>query len=177
MLFGHGSDLHKYDREIIADFSSNVWYKGLPQGLHEHLSLKISNITHYPEPDAGALAKRVANIHSISSNNVLITNGASEAFYLLAQLLSKHKSYIYSPSFSEYEDACRIFGHKIQTVNNDDLRKGLSFSSNSIYWLANPNNPDGRLTSKEHIIKLCENNPDTAFIIDEAYGELCSNFE
>jgi threonine-phosphate decarboxylase len=177
MLKGHGSDIHSYNSPIIADFSSNVWYEGMPKGLSNHLSEKIQNIIHYPSPDADKLSKKIAHLHGIDNNNVLVTNGATEAFYLLAQLYFGVKSYIVYPSFAEYEDACKIFNHSLNFIPNTEFESTIKFNKDSIVWLGNPNNPDGKILSVSSIEDFCKNNPEIHFIIDEAYVELSDKCE
>ena len=177
MLFGHGSDIHQYKDTIIADFSSNVWYKGLHKELTNYLESKLQNIVHYPEPDAGELSKKIAKLHGVSNKNVLVTNGATEAFYLLAQLYSRFYSNILYPAFAEYEDACKSFNHTLHYVNNTEFDLNTYIKTPSLFWLGNPNNPDGKITSRKDIENLCANNPNVIFIIDEAYAELCDKFE
>lgn len=177
MIHGHGSDRHLYNREIKADFSSNVWYQGLPKGLADHLHSKMHNLCHYPEPDAAQISKRLADLNQLKADQVLTCNGASEAFYLLAQYFEKRHSYIVCPSFSEYQDAAQIFKHKISNISFSDLSLDDVFSEDSLCWLANPNNPDGQKIDLSTIKHLCEQNPQTVFIADEAYGELCYGFE
>ena len=53
----------------------------------------------------------------------------------------------------------------------------MPFESLSLLWLGNPNNPDGKIILRKDIENICENNPTTIIIIDEAYAELCSGFE
>jgi len=177
MISGHGSDRHKYLQEIIADFSSNVWYKGAPVQLISHLQKKVKNIIHYPEPNAEKLSLKIANRFKLNYKNVLVTNGATEAFYLIAQFFQQYHSLIVYPSFSEYEDSCKIFNHKIQFITIDNLIENTDFQYGSLIWLGNPNNPDGEIISKETIELLCKKNPKSTIIIDEAYGELCNGFE
>ena len=177
MLFGHGSDIHQYKDTIIADFSSNVWYEGMHKELTNYLESKLQNIVHYPEPDAGELSKKIAKLHGISNQNVLVTNGATEAFYLLAQLYSGFYSNILYPAFAEYEDACKSFNHTLHYFNNTEFDPNIYIKTASLFWLGNPNNPDGKVTSKKDIKNLCKNNPNVIFIIDEAYAELCDKFE
>ena len=40
----------------------------------------------------------------------------------------------------------------------------------SLFWLCNPNNPDGRVIPKEQLLAQIANNPDTIFVIDQSYG-------
>lgn len=177
MIHGHGSDLYKYKTQIIADFSSNVWYKGLPTGLLEHLKNNLHKIFHYPEPDASELASNIALIHHVKTENVLITNGATEAFYLIAQLFQKSKSLISIPSFAEYEDACNTYSHNITFIENNHLETTITIGNNTLLWLGNPNNPDGKVFSKIEIQELSTRNKNSFIIVDEAYGDLCYNFE
>jgi threonine-phosphate decarboxylase len=177
MLFGHGNDIYKYKETVIADFSSNVWYKGMQESLIRHLQDKVSNIVHYPEPDAGKLSKKIADLHGLGHQNILVTNGATEAFYLLAQLNAGLNSYIVYPGFAEYEDACKIYNHKLHYLCNVEFHAEISLKQHAMVWIGNPNNPDGKVISKENILTLCKNNPDTIFIVDEAYAELCWKFD
>ncbi len=177
MLFGHGSDIYKYQEPVIADFSSNVWYEGMQESLIRHLQDKVINIVHYPAPDAGKLSKKIADLHGLNHQNILVTNGATEAFYLLAQLHAGLNSYIVYPAFAEYEDACKIYNHKLHYVCNAEFHAKIPLRQHLLVWIGNPNNPDGKVTSKESILDLCKNNPDTIFIVDEAYAELCWKFD
>ena len=177
MLFGHGSDIYKYQEPVVADFSSNVWYKGMRESLIRHLQDKVSNIVHYPAPDAGKLSEKIADMHGLNHQNILVTNGATEAFYLLAQLHAGLSSYIVYPAFAEYEDACKIYNYELQYVCNAEFHTEIPLKQHLLVWIGNPNNPDGKVTSKENILDLCKNNPDTIFIVDEAYAELCGEFD
>jgi len=175
MIYGHGNELSLYDSEIIADFSSNVSFEPVSPELMKYLSDKLLCITHYPEPDARSLVWKLAQHHGVTEENVLVTNGSCEAFYLLARLFQGKHSCISIPSFSEYEDACKVNNHKISFIDNKNLK--TDFSRHDIVWLGNPNNPDGKTIPKETIKQYCQSNPHVYFIIDEAYAELCAGFE
>ena len=47
-----------------------------------------------------------------------MTNGATEAIYLIAQTFRNQISAILMPTFSEYADACRLHGHKVVPIYN-----------------------------------------------------------
>ncbi|NPA35224.1 MAG: pyridoxal phosphate-dependent class II aminotransferase [Chlorobi bacterium] len=174
MIHGHGNDLYKHPG-ISVDFSSNVWYKGMPDGLTDFLKKEIDSISHYPEPDAGELASEIAALHNIPAGNVLVTNGATEAFYLIAKLYENRNSTIFYPSFSEYEDACRIYGHKLTFTDIKKIESFVPGKNIRTAWYGNPNNPDGTIIPVKTTERLCKNNPETQFIVDEAYCELCHN--
>jgi len=172
MIEGHGNNIYQYKTKIVADFSSNIVYQGISKDLAEFISQKINTINNYPEPDAGSLQEMIAIHHNILPNNILATNGSTEAFYLLGLLFYGKRSAIIIPSFAEYEDACKVHNHHIEYISNNELISVQNFKTDTV-WLGNPNNPDGKVIPPETIKKWCINNPDVTFILDEAYSELC----
>jgi threonine-phosphate decarboxylase len=176
MIYGHGNELSRSKRKIIADFSSNVVYGPLSARLEKHLAQVISCISNYPEPDALSLQKKLAIHHQIGSRSLLVTNGSTEAFYMIAQLYRNKRSLILIPSFSEYEDACKQNRHRISYKDSNDMLIDIPRNIDLV-WLGNPNNPDGHIRTKGSIERACKDNPKICFIVDEAYADLCLGFE
>lgn len=186
MLHGHGDYGHQIGDRLIADFSTNVWYGGEPPGLKEYLFGQWQHIQHYPEVSGESLARKAAKHHKISPEQILITNGAVEGIYLLAQAFSGSRSAIVIPSFSEYEDACTLHAHQLEFLPWRDLEKlagnGAGPALPDLLWLGNPNNPSGAvITDMEPLLK---HHPNTLFIVDEAFieftrtiGSLCPLLE
>jgi threonine-phosphate decarboxylase len=174
MLNGHGNDQYAYNRTITADFSTNISNGFVAGQLCEFLKTKLDTLHNYPDPEANIFLDAIAQHHQIEKNKLLACNGSTEAFYLIAQTFGEMKSFIRIPSFSEYEDACKQFGHQIE--QDTDLTDD-SLQNNKLVWLGNPNNPDGKLTSANEIDTFCRLFPKTLFIVDEAYADLCQNFE
>ena len=168
MLHGHGDDGYQYKKEIIADFSTNVWHGGEPKGLKEFVFEKWNQINCYPEVVSESLCKKIADHHRILPEQVLVTNGTTESIYLIAQLLSGKKTTILSPSFSEYEDACSIFGHHLHFLPWTDALDIMRLNS-EVVFICNPNNPTGKVfPDLEDRIKK---NSHCLFVIDEAFIE------
>ena len=101
MIEGHGDDAYKYKRPIEVNFSSNVYGRVDLSGLQAHLCHHISGISSYPEPEPYTLEGRLAEKHHLPSASVCVTNGATEAIYLIAQTFrlrkkcrSRRKSYL-----------------------------------------------------------------------------------
>jgi threonine-phosphate decarboxylase len=129
MLFGHGDNGYLHNQELLADFSSNVWYGGEPAGLKEHLFQRWKLINRYPEVVAESLTERVSRHHGLSPENILINSGTTESIYLIAQAFKSKKTSIALPSFSEYEDACRMHEHSLQFLQWTEVEewaKGLA---------------------------------------------------
>jgi threonine-phosphate decarboxylase len=167
MIEGHGDDLYRYPG-IRANFSSNVNPAGPPEELMTHLQQRLSRVACYPEPLAVDLARRIEQVTGSDPGTVLMTAGAVEAFYLLARYMEGRRSLIYTPSFSEYADACRLAGHEVVFRDHwtfeDDHLAGMD-----MVWICNPNNPDGRLYGPETLCHRLEEYPQTLFVVDEAY--------
>ncbi|MDA3878973.1 MAG: aminotransferase class I/II-fold pyridoxal phosphate-dependent enzyme, partial [Prolixibacteraceae bacterium] len=174
MINGHGNDQYAYRQKIVADFSTNITNGAVAKQLSEFLKTKLNTLHNYPDPGANIFLEAIAQHHNVDKQNTLALNGSTEAFYLIAQTLSNHRSFIRIPSFSEYEDACKQFVHNIE---KGSVLTENSLQKNSLIWIGNPNNPDGETTSANEIDKLCQQYHNTLFIIDEAYADLCEGFE
>lgn len=173
MLNGHGDDFHLIEGKIKHNFSSNVYYKGCPKVLLDEISKHVSQIQSYPSPAASELNELAAKKFQLKNEQFLFTNGATEAFYLIAQLFSTKKAAIVAPTFSEYEDACKIFNlnyHLISRIEIKDTNADLVF-------ICNPNNPNGTIFSQTELELLFQQKQTTTFVIDEAYIEFTNRAE
>jgi threonine-phosphate decarboxylase len=166
MLHGHGDDGYRFKREIIADFSTNVWYGGEPTGLKEHLFDRWEIINKYPEVIGESLSEKISAHNHLQPENILVNNGSTESIYLIAQLFQKSKSIIVTPSFSEYEDACTLYQHNISFLDWNELHADLKIDAD-LFFICNPNNPTGAVF--HDFEKLVLNNPTVTFILDEAF--------
>lgn len=171
MINGHGDDIHKYEDKILINFSSNIYVKQDMTALHDFLCSRLRKVHSYPEPDACSLNTLLAEKYQIASENIQVTNGATEAIYLLAQAYQNSHSTIVIPTFSEYEDACRVNKHQLRYYRglkdiDDDI---------NLVWLCNPNNPDGRIYDIDYLKQMIENHPDILFVIDQSYASF-SNY-
>ena len=181
MLTGHGDDIYKY-KDIWINFSSNVYNHFCHDGLYAHLASRMDCIRNYPPPTPSELEKEIASLHGISPDEVIVTNGATEAIYLIAQAFSEYTSQILQPTFTEYEDACRLFKHEIvappipprgehlDSINCILKTPHSGGRGGALFWLCNPNNPTGQVIPKHILESAIASHPDTIFIIDESYA-------
>jgi threonine-phosphate decarboxylase len=168
MLYGHGDDGYQYKADIVADFSTNVWYGGEPRGLKEHIFRNWNTINKYPEVLAESLSKKIGEHHYLPADNILVNSGSTESIYLIAQAFRNQTTTIVTPAFAEYEDATKMYGHEISFISWDDLQPSTTIKTGLVF-LCNPNNPTGEVFAC--IEDLVANNPKTVFIIDEAFIE------
>lgn len=168
MLHGHGDDAYRYSKEIVADFSTNVWYGGAPAGLKEFLFSRWHTVERYPEVAAESLGRQIAWHHHLHPEQVLISSGTTESIYLLAQAFREKRSGIAIPAFAEYEDACCLHQHQLSFVDWSALATVTAINTD-LFFICHPNNPDGSVLP--HLEALIASNPKTTFIIDEAFIE------
>lgn len=171
MLNGHGDDRHNYSKEVIADFSSNILPGKQDSCLQNILKKEVHHLNHYPHPTAAPLTEALISRHNAQPNTILPTNGATEAFYLLAQLFSNQETAILTPTFAEYEDACKIFDHQLTFIEYSQLQEQVKPTHHTV-WICNPNNPTGETRSPGQLTSMASKYPDTFFIIDEAYEDM-----
>ncbi len=172
--YGHGDDVYKYEGiDFKANFSSNVWYKGAPKKLLVHLQEELKSIENYPAPSAENLTQLIEDHHSLSRNTSIVTNGATEAFYLITNVFHSSTVTICCPSFSEYEQASIANKLEIKFINRNAILEH-EFDT-QLAFICNPNNPDGIENTVEELNLLTSKFPETIFIIDEAYTEFTSS--
>lgn len=171
MINGHGDEQFVENKGAMLNFSSTVWYGGDNQLLTEHLmQLLPKSIERFPEPDGATLRKMIARRHGLSEQNIVITNGPTSAFYLIAQSFAGKKVLIPVPSFSEYEDAVRLYNFDVHLVSNLTPMEEWPLNEVDFCFLCTPNNPDGRTMSHSELLRLVGKYPNVNFIVDQSYA-------
>lgn len=165
MIEGHGDDLYKYGKKIVSNFSSNVYNRIDHSGLYQRLNERLSTICSYPEPMPYSLESEIARRYSLTPRQVCVTNGATEAIYLIAQAFQGRISAVWGPTFSEYADACRVHRHKVKPFYSLDALP----EDAELVWICNPNNPTGEVRNKEDLKALVDSHPDKLFVFDQSY--------
>lgn len=168
MIYGHGDDIFRYGDKIKMNFSSNVYSRADHSELKKHLMAHFDVVSHYPEPDAHTLECMLAERLEVPDNTIMVTNGANEAIYLIAQLYKGWASVIPQPTFTEYEDACKKYEHLISYDSADELE---ILPDDRIYWLCNPNNPTGNVLLKSLVNHIVRKNPRYLYVVDQSYAD------
>ncbi|MBR2202828.1 MAG: pyridoxal phosphate-dependent class II aminotransferase [Prevotella sp.] len=189
MIEGHGDDAYKY-KDIRSDFSSNICAHGSHHGLLNHLAAHPELIDHYPEPEAWSLEKMLAAKHDIDPRQVIVTSGATEAIYLIAQTF-RLNAIIPEPTFSEYAEACMMYNLPCTMYNFRDGKQTNAHPSSLIpatvscgsllskasqvpsapqglLWLCNPNNPTGEVYDRRNIERMIAEHE--IVVIDQSYA-------
>lgn len=167
MIHGHGDDLYRAQQPVTANFSTNVWYGADITRLQKVLEEKLQVVLHYPEPDAASFRKVAAAYHDVQPENVLAGNGATELFYIIAHAFAGGYTLLPVPSFTEYEDACVLYDHRIGFLPGVDINRLPSQAG--LMFICNPNNPDGKIWQLKEIQAILEHSPRMTLVVDESF--------
>ncbi|MFQ5456816.1 MAG: threonine-phosphate decarboxylase CobD [Nitrospirota bacterium] len=183
----HGGDIYQATRvfgilkDEIIDFSANINPLGPSKVAIREIKKHLYGIKDYPEPDSYNLREALGNYHNISPENIIAGNGSIEFIYLIPHALNYPKVFILSPTFSEYERACRISQKEVYHIVRkkedgfniviDNITERLKDESNSLLFICNPNNPTGRAILKRDMLNLIDrlSGKDIFIVIDEAF--------
>ncbi|MGH2764469.1 MAG: cobyric acid synthase [Actinomycetota bacterium] len=153
------------------DFAVNVVPAGPPQWLRKELAEALEHVSSYP--DESEAVRALANRHGRPPDEVLPTNGASEAFWLLAAALRPERAVVIHPSFTEPEAALRVFGRPVERAFRDPQHFSLDpqavAADADLVAVGNPNNPTGTLDRAAELEALAR--PGRVLVVDEAFME------
>ncbi|MCW2975246.1 MAG: aminotransferase class I/II-fold pyridoxal phosphate-dependent enzyme [Actinomycetia bacterium] len=137
----HGDTLA---RGALLDFAVNVW-PARPAELDRALERALARSSGYPDETRARDA--VAARHSRRRDEVLLLNGACEAFWLLAHALRPKHAAVVHPSFTEAEAALVAVGCEVERVFREP--EAWTFDPAAVpadaelVVVGNPNNPTG----------------------------------
>lgn len=177
----HGGDI--YRNKVNMDFSVNINPLGIPKEVEAALHRAAKRCSQYPDPEAVKLKEAVADGLSVPKERLLFGNGASELFMAAAHTLRPAKILIPAPSFYGYEYAAKASGGEIVYFPlreedgfalKEDFLDALS-EDIDLLFLANPNNPTGRLIRRELLEKILQSCRDKniTVVLDECFIEFC----
>ena len=103
----HGGDI--YRNSIKLDFSVNINPLLLPENIKKSLYDAIGRCGQYPDYNHEILKKGLAIVHDIFMDDILLSNGASEALLAVFHTFMPKKALIAIPSFYGYQHgACAV---------------------------------------------------------------------
>jgi histidinol-phosphate aminotransferase len=140
-------------------------------------SLQFAN--RYPDPSVSALHERIAQSHSVKSDQVVLGCGSGEILNIAASaFVGPGKKLITAlPTFEAIGRYAKTLGAEVIEVPlasdyAHDLGAMLSHadSSTGLVYICNPNNPTGSLTPRKDLEEFIRKLPPTTMVlIDEAY--------
>lgn len=145
----------------------------------------LNTCSFYPEDDSTPLRRKLADIHQLAGEQVLVTAGSTQMLSLLCQtLLAPGLNAIASErSFVVYGMAVHAAGARLlqAPMRGDQINLtamlDLINEDTRLIFLSNPNNPTGTMLDAESIDRfIAEVNGHVVIVLDEAYYEFAAHF-
>jgi histidinol-phosphate aminotransferase len=162
-----------YARGARYDFAVTVAAGPRPQWLEHAIARGVDALGAYPD-DRSATAALAAR-HGHDPAEVIVLNGAAEAFTLIARVLRPRLALVVHPSFTEPERAFRDAGLELRRAI---LRAPYALDPAAVpdeadlVVIGNPTNPTGALHPASTLRSLCRAGRTT--VVDEAFMDFVS---
>ena len=142
--------------------------------VSEAVKEEANKLQLYCDPVCTELTNKIAEIHGVSFDEVLATNGSDEILNFAFMAFCDNKNPIVFADitygfYSVFADLNNI-PYEIIPLKDDfsiDINDYIGLNKNIV--IANPNAPTGRYLEKSDIEKIVSSNPNNIVIIDEAY--------
>ena len=151
----------------------------------EAITRAAAGANRYPDPEARALRRAIADHHETEPGRIAVSNGSCELLLAAALALCEPGDEILFawPSFSIYPYMAPLCGaREIRVELDDDDVHDLDAmldevtAATQLLIVCNPNNPTGTHIPADRIGAFVESVPDrTTIILDEAYIEYQAN--
>jgi histidinol-phosphate/aromatic aminotransferase/cobyric acid decarboxylase-like protein/adenosyl cobinamide kinase/adenosyl cobinamide phosphate guanylyltransferase len=157
-----------------ADHAVNVLGGGPPPWLREALQAALdTDAERYPDESAAVAA--LAALHGRTPAEIVPTNGAAEALWLLPAALRPRLAACVHPGFTEAEAALRAHGVAVARVPREPER-GFALDPAAVpaeadlVVVGNPASPSGTLDPASALLAL--RRPGRVVVVDEAFMDL-----
>lgn len=175
-----GASLRRHGDSLLrpgdADHAVNVLSGGPPEWLRAALQATLdSGVSRYPDDREARHA--LAALHGRHAEEIVPTNGAAEALWLLPAALKPARAVCVHPAFTETEAALRAHGVSVERVLRDPdqnfaLDIGAIPEAADLVVVGNPASPDGTLERPEVLHALRRHG--RTVVVDEAFADLVS---
>lgn len=188
MSLGHGGNVEEIKRnykiaEKIYDFSANINPLGINKKVKNEMIKALDKIESYPDITYHDLKQEIKRFEEVKYENIILGNGAAEVIFNISRGLKPKKALLMAPTFSEYEDSLRSIDCKVEYYNMDkdflikeDFLEKMT-KEIDIVFICNPNNPTGKLTSKNLLLDILKKGieTDTTIVVDESFLDFLEN--
>lgn len=148
--------------------------------LAKNEPLAGSNNPAHLYPSESAIANRIAELHGITTKNILLTSGGDNGLDIIIRSISKDggKAILLNPDFIRYGDWVKSSDLEIVSIDlegfNPELPEKEIFSvcdnDVKILIVSTVGNPSGYVLSRGFIERFHQKFPDVLILIDEVYS-------
>jgi histidinol-phosphate aminotransferase len=170
--------VEEYDS--YAKLANNENPYGPPESVMKAMTDAFKYANRYGYPDGG-IVEEIAKHHGVKPENVMIAAGSGEILDVVGSAFASGKKVVgVEPSYSQvYAHVTSVKGAAITLPLTEDFRQDMGaiiratkkhYREVGFVYLCNPNNPTGRVVTKQEIKQLLDGMPDDMpVLIDEAY--------
>ncbi len=180
----HGGDIYRND--VTLDFSVNLNPEPAPEEIMTAALRGLELMHNYPDPLQEELRATIGEMAGASAEDIVCGCGASELMMATVHAVQPKKALIASPCYAGYSYALEasdavIAEYALKEENDFALDEGFAdciSEDTDIVFIANPNNPNGRLIDPEVlecIKRKCAENG-TVLVIDECFLQLTERY-
>ena len=132
--------------------------------------------TRLPEPGRLKALKQVAadTYRAPSTRNIVAAPGTQLLLPLVMGLVAPGRAGILGPTYAEHARAAALAGHAVAEISDFDALSGADLAV-----VVNPNNPDGRIASKENLLRIAADvrGRGGLLVVDEAFMDIGPGLE
>ncbi len=161
-------------RNIIKLNTNENPYPPAPGVMEAIKSVKAEEYSLYPDPDASALRRSLAEYHRLKPQQVFVGVGSDDVLAMSFLTFFNGASPILFPdiTYSFYDVWAELFRipYAIRPLRDDfSIDPDDYLCDNGGIIFPNPNAPTGVLESIDMVERIVAGNPDVVVIVDEAY--------
>ncbi len=155
-------------------FIRNMYFP--PKPMIEEMKDNFHNLIINYGSSQNILDEKLAKFVGCNPSNIILLNGASQIYPILAKSFAEANILIPSPTFSEYTRIFKnIFSYSDNMLIDFDELISVSVSKGcNVVIFVNPNNPTGTQVQTEDIFKFACDNNDKTIIVDESFIDFAS---
>ena len=136
---------------------------------------EVAKLRLYPDPECGALRRKIADLFGFEKENVFVSNGSDDI--LNFSFMAFCDGSVCGAAFPEisygfykvYADLYGVDAKQIPLAEDFSVRAEDYYNVGRTVVIANPNAPTGIALSKAEIEEIVKQNPSNLVLIDEAY--------
>ena len=152
---------------VDFNFIRNIYFPN--DAFVEELRQRLPELMYNYGSRQAILDQKMATFLRCPAEPLIILNGASQAYPILAEFYGQIKTLIPSPTFGEYP---RVFPWADTFVDHPDLptqQLEERIGQYQLVVLVNPNNPTGSLLPSATLWNWVVSHPQVQFLIDESF--------
>ena len=146
-------------------------------------AVRTTPFHRYPDRSYTKLRTELAALHGVAPEQVFCANGSNEVLQTLffAYGGPGNTAALFEPTYAMHSQIARVTGTPLAvgqrgddfTLAFDEVARVIDGAHPAVTFLCSPNNPTGRIESKDLVENVLERAPGLV-VVDEAYGQFAS---